>query len=49
MGGQIWIVYLLPCMYENEFLSYGIRIDLFHNNFSPNGEQPEHRKLIHEL
>ena len=24
-------------------------IDLFHNNFSPGGTQPEHRKLAHEL
>ena len=24
-------------------------IVLFHNNFSPSGEQPEHRKLAHEL
>ena len=24
-------------------------IDLFHNNFSPGGEQPKHRKLAHEL
>ena len=24
-------------------------IDLFHNNFSPSGTQPEHRKLAHEL
>ena len=24
-------------------------IDLFHNNFSSSGEQPEHRKLAHEL
>ena len=24
-------------------------IDLFHNNFSPSGKQPEHRKLAHEL
>ena len=22
---------------------------LFHSNFSPSGEQPEHRKLAHEL
>ena len=24
-------------------------IDLFHNNFSPSGTQPEHRKLAHKL
>ena len=24
-------------------------IILFHSNFSPSGEQPEHRKLAHEL
>ena len=24
-------------------------IHLFHNNFSPSGTQPEHRKLAHEL
>ena len=23
--------------------------DLFHNNFPPSGEQPDHRKLAHEL
>ena len=22
------------------------RIDLFHNNFPPSGQQPEHRKLV---
>ena len=25
------------------------KIDLFHNNFSPSGEQPEHHKLAHQL
>ena len=27
----------------------GKRMDLFHNNISPSGEQPGHRKLPHEL
>ena len=26
-----------------------LAIDLFHNNFSPCGKQPEHGKLAHEL
>ena len=25
------------------------QIDLFHNNFSPSGTQPEHRKLADDL
>ena len=31
-----------------KFVSKG-SIDLFHNNFSPSGTQPEHHKLAHEL
>ena len=26
-----------------------VPIDLFHNDFSPSGMQPEHHKLAHEL
>ena len=39
--------------YKNPFQSlwenFFTLIDLFHNNFSPCGLQPEHRKLVHEL
>ena len=28
---------------------YSKIIVLFHNNFSPSGEEPEHRKFAHEL
>ena len=31
------------------FVSMTPLIDLFHNNFSPSGLQPEHRKLAHGL
>ena len=34
---------------DNNDNNYMIIIVLFHNNFSPSGEQPEHRKLAPEL
>ena len=38
------------CWYWND-TAQGMpsEIDLFHNNFSPSGKQPELRKLAHEL
>ena len=38
-------------LYDNCYmlkLPYSTKV-LFHNNFCPSGEQPEHRKLAHEL
>ena len=45
-----WIWLLMPCLLAWSTISrHIISIDLFHNNFSPNGYQPEHRALAHEL
>ena len=37
------------CKLDTIWVVYILPIDLFHNNFSPSGKQPEHRKLVHEL
>ena len=43
----------LPMGYHDMHFDYLVtavsKIDLFHNNFSPSGERPEHRKLAHQL
>ena len=36
-------------IYITKYQCVKMTIVLFHSNFSPSGEQPEHHKLAHEL
>ena len=43
LGATVFCIDLPGTLYEQ------ISIDLFYNNFSPSGEQPEHHEFAHEL